>query len=71
MSNHLELLRNAASNVYKYDLSDDTFERTSKVHDWRNYVPEVIQDIWKELNEKERLLVVVMAEEPANAEEWD
>lgn len=55
----------------QFDLSDDTFSRRSRVHDWRNHVAEEVEAQWQHLTSRERLLVAVMANEPAENEEWD
>jgi hypothetical protein len=47
-------------------LTDDV----GRVHDWRNYVPEVIEDIWDELDETQRRLVMLTGEVAAGREEW-
>ena len=53
------------------DISDSTFNRTTRVHDWRNHVPESVEQRWHTLSNTERLLVVEVAEYSAEREEWD
>jgi len=53
-----------------FDLADDTFTRTTRVHDWRNHVPGEVMDTWRMLTERERRLVAEVAEMAADAEEW-
>lgn len=48
------------------DLSDDTFENTSKTNDWRNHVPQSIIDVWSDLNKPEKILVAITAHQNAN-----
>lgn len=55
----------------KPDLSDDTFDRTTKVHDWRNHVPPTVKDHWRELSESERDFVAMVAQHAADNEIWD
>ena len=42
-----------------------------KCHDWRNHVPAVIEKLWIDLSETERLLVIVAASLAASKEEWE
>jgi len=53
------------------DLSDDTFSRTEKVHDWRNHVPFWVEKDWSSLSERERILIASIAAAAADDEEWD
>lgn len=47
------------------------FEKSSKVHDWRNYVPYKWQKVWDQFTERERQIIAVMAGMQADKEEWD
>lgn len=42
-----------------------------KVHDWKNYVPEIVQELWNELTMESRMIAYMMAEQQASNEEWD
>ena len=42
-----------------------------RVHNWRSHVPDEIQDVWDELSDEARGIVLIMAEELASAEEWE
>jgi hypothetical protein len=53
------------------DINNPDFKHKSRVHDWRNYIPYEFQKIWKELPLLSRVILVIMAEEQATAEEWD
>lgn len=53
------------------DVNNPQFEKAGKIHDWRNYVPQEIENIWENLSLKERILVAFMAEKQATNEEWD
>lgn len=43
----------------------------SKVHNWRNHVPESIREVWDALAPQARAVVILMAQEQANREEWN
>ena len=47
------------------------FEKTTRVHDWRNYIPNTLQAVWPMLEFETRLVAVIMADEQASNEEWD
>lgn len=47
------------------------FNDVSRVHDWRNYVPDEIKEVWDNLTERERKLIFIMCEPIADREEWD
>jgi len=74
VSNPLELLvmlRNELSENYcSPNVGDNALNNPGRVHDWRNYVPECIENIWGELTERERMLIAIVAESPADQEEW-
>lgn len=53
------------------DINNPDFANTTKVHDWRNYVPFEWQKSWLEFSERERQIIVVMAEMQSDNEEWD
>lgn len=55
----------------EFDLEDDTFERAGRVHDWRNHIAKGIKSVWCELTKRERLLLALSAQRPADNEEWD
>lgn len=43
----------------------------NKCHDWRNHVPGEAMAQWNELTDIERKVIVYMAKDAANREEWD
>ena len=43
----------------------------SKVHDWRNHIPDVVWDAWDELLLESRLIAFIQAAGDAHAEEWE
>ncbi len=53
------------------DIDDPRFEEAGRVHDWRNHVPEGLEQIWPRLNRETRAAVFVMASALADREEWD
>ncbi len=57
--------------MHEPDLSDDTIGKATMVHDWRNYVPYKIVELWPYLTRQERLLIAAVAQVQASAEEWD
>lgn len=54
-----------------FDLSDDTFGRTGRIHDWRNHVPLSVIDIWETLTLRERFVAALVAQNMAEREEWE
>lgn len=47
------------------------FENAGKCHDWRNHIPEEIQNGWKDLPDVAKAIAIYMAEQVANREEWE
>jgi hypothetical protein len=63
-------------NLFEYfikhiNLDNPEFDKRSKVHDWRNYVPYDWMKEWDNLTEREKNIIAVMAETQADNEEWD
>lgn len=54
-----------------FDLSDDTFNHITKVHDWKNHVPQEVIKNWVILQTDERFLIAIVAQDAADREEWD
>ena len=52
-------------------ITNPEWERVGRVHDWRNYISEILQDNWDSLSEETRLVAYSMAGEQASSEEWD
>jgi len=44
---------------------------THKCHDWRNYVPQAVRDVWDELTVEARLAVCLTAMPMADREDWE
>ena len=53
------------------DIENPNFRSRERVHNWKNYIPLDFKKIWKELPLVARFALVIMAEEQAEAEEWD
>ncbi len=53
------------------DLDNPKFEEANKVHDWRNYVPDVVADQWEYLSEETKKVVFIMADAQAQNEVWE
>lgn len=47
------------------------WEHISRVHDWRNYVPKEIRNLWSELGLDAKAMVYALARKQADREEWD
>lgn len=50
---------------------DAEFEKATKVHDWRNHIPSEIQTLWPTLTDREKQLLIFVADKAASAEDWD
>jgi hypothetical protein len=57
------------TSFHKFENQD--FEDVGKVHDWRNYAPEEIVNVWDKLTDREKKLIFIMCETMADREEWD
>ena len=47
------------------------FSKAGLTHDWRNHVPQVLQDHWTELSLETHAAIYIMACRQADREEWD
>lgn len=52
-------------------INPDFVSRQEKVHNWRNYIPECVKDLWNTFNFQSRIMMVIMAKKQANEEEWE
>lgn len=52
-------------------LDDPDSVPCSKVHDWRNHLPEAVVEAWHELPIEAKLAAYIPAELSARSEEWD
>lgn len=50
---------------------DPEFNKARKMHDWRNYIPDEVRAVWKELSVETRVMLFLTAERQANFENWD
>jgi hypothetical protein len=64
-------LADTCSSVNADSIENPDWDGVGKVYDWRNYVPEAIQENWHNLPPKARAVCIVMASKQASAEEWD
>ena len=53
------------------DLADPDFKNRGRVHEWKNYIPDVYIEGWKFLEINTKIGLYVMAKQAANSEEWD
>jgi len=47
------------------------WEKATKVHDWRNHVPEHIREMWFTFTQEQRYALYAWADELAGREEWE
>ena len=52
-------------------VEDPLWEETSRIHNWRNYIPDVVKENWKYLSWDAKAIAFLMAEEQVNKEEWE
>ena len=59
--------------ITKYHLQtvNVDFQNTNKCHDWRNYVPLEIIDIWEQLPTSTRCIIISCCSEAADREDWN
>ena len=50
---------------------DPKWKEAGRVHDWRNYVGDALRRNWDTFSIETKLVVLSMAKEMANSEEWD
>ena len=53
------------------ELDEPNFEKTSKVHDWRNHVGRRTKAIWFTLSPEQRAAIAMDADDEASAEVWE
>ena len=53
------------------NINNPEFEKSTRVHDWRNHVPSDFKDKWSELTSRERRIICYLAEDAAEHEHWD
>ena len=47
------------------------WHRATKVHDWRNHVPEPVKQAWESFTLEQKKMLVEWAESLASQEEWE
>jgi hypothetical protein len=67
----MNLFQDYTSELSMINIENPDFENTTRVHDWRNYVPNDWQNNWEQFTDRERKIVAVMAQVQADKEEWD
>ena len=50
---------------------DAQFEKARKCHDWRNYIPDEVQEVWRGLSAESKVMAYLVAEVQARQENWD
>lgn len=55
----------------KAQAADPQWARTTKVHDWRNHVPEDVRALWSTFTPSQQLALVGWANGLADREHWD
>ncbi len=56
---------------WKTPIDDPRWDEAETVHDWRNYVPDAIVELWSDLDLSSRIICYVLSQQQANREEWD
>ena len=52
-------------------LDNTRWDDIKKTHDWRNYIPDEIVAVWKELSFDARAVAFALARRRADNEDWD
>lgn len=47
------------------------WDKTKKVHDWRNYVSDPVRSLWSTFTGDQQLAIVQNCQEIADREEWE
>ena len=53
------------------DWNTPEWVKKDRVHNWRNYVPEELQEIWDTFCDYQKQVLANTFQEIANREEWD
>lgn len=67
----MTLLNKYLSKYEQEWVENPNFEDGSRVHNWRNYIPEYIESIWESLSVEARQTFILMAQAIASAEDWE
>lgn len=52
-------------------LENPQWDKKTRVHDWRNYVPDEVIEAWAQLSLDFRAGIFLLAQKTASNEEWD
>ena len=55
----------------KIEANNPNFNDNGKCHNWRRYVSDEWKDNWFSFTEREREIMIFMARENADKEDWD
>ena len=55
----------------RYEVLNPQWEQAGKVHDWRNHVPEFVQEMWETFPDEIKFLLYRWADDLAGREHWD
>jgi hypothetical protein len=53
------------------DLKDVSLHPGEGIQAWQSYLPRELAEIWKELTDRERTIIVMLCQQQADTEEWD
>ena len=57
---------------YEKDAADNPeWAKATRVHDWRNHVPQHVQEIWHTFTQEQRYALYAWADAHASNEHWD
>lgn len=57
--------------VLEAQIHEPKWEETSRVHDWRSYIPEEVRKIWTSIGYLGRRVIIIICENAAGREEWE
>jgi hypothetical protein len=67
----MNLFQHYTKTLSLINIDNPEFDKTARVHDWRNYVPYNWQENWFKFTSQERQIIAVMAQNQADKEDWD
>lgn len=67
----MELFENFEFEFFQVDFDNPEFKKAGLFQDWRNYIPSEFVDEWSQLTVREKKIIVIMAQNQADREEWD
>lgn len=54
-----------------YNYNEPEWEKAGRVHDWRNYISDKLQNMWDTFTDEQKKAIAENAEQSATDEEWD